>query len=38
VLSEMFADTDTKKTGRLMTAMLSMKKLDLAALKRAYDG
>ena len=38
VLAEMFADTDTKKTGRLMQAMLPMKKLDLAALKRAYDG
>ncbi len=37
-LAEMFADKDTKKTGRLMTAMLPMKKLDLAALKRAYDG
>jgi predicted 3-demethylubiquinone-9 3-methyltransferase (glyoxalase superfamily) len=38
VLGEMFADKDTKKTGRLMTAMLPMKKFDLAALKRAYDG
>ena len=37
-MAEMFADKDTTKTGRLMKAMLPMKKLDLAALKKAYEG
>ena len=37
-LAEMFADTDSEKTGRLMVAMLEMKKFDIAALKKAYDG
>ena len=38
VLSEMMADPDQKKSGRAMQAMLQMKKIDIAALKRAYDG
>ncbi len=38
VMAEMFADRDTNKTGRLMAAMMPMKKLDLAALKRAFEG
>jgi predicted 3-demethylubiquinone-9 3-methyltransferase (glyoxalase superfamily) len=38
VLVEMMADPDPKKAGRAMEAMLPMKKIDIAALKRAYDG
>ena len=34
----MFADKDSEKTGRLMVAMLEMKKFDIVALKKAYDG
>jgi len=37
VLSEMLADKDPKKAGRVMTAMLKMKKIDIATLKKAYD-
>jgi len=37
-LTEMESDTDTSKTERVMKAMLQMKKLDIAALKKAYDG
>jgi predicted 3-demethylubiquinone-9 3-methyltransferase (glyoxalase superfamily) len=35
---EMIADPDTEKSARVMKALLRMKKLDLAALRRAYDG
>ena len=38
VLNKMFSDRDTKKTERLMKALLQMKKLDLAELKRAFKG
>ena len=38
VLDEMMADKDTKKAARVMKAMLQMQKLDIAALKRAFDG
>jgi len=38
VLVEMMSDPDPAKSGRAMTAMLPMKKLDIAALKRAYAG
>ena len=31
-------DATPAQSGRLMTALLQMKKLDLAALKRAFDG
>jgi len=34
----MIADSDAGKAGRAMKAMLQMKKLDLPALQRAYDG
>jgi len=34
----MIADADSEKSGRVMRAMLRMKKLDLAALQRTYDG
>ncbi|MET9877394.1 VOC family protein [Actinacidiphila glaucinigra] len=38
VLLEMIADADPEKATRATKAMHSMKKLDLAALRRAYDG
>ena len=38
VLVEMVSDPDLEKSGRAMTAMLQMKKLDIAELKRAYAG
>jgi hypothetical protein len=34
----MQSSTDTEKTGRLMDALMKMKKLDIATLKRAFDG
>lgn len=37
VLGEMLADKDRKKAGRVMNAMLQMKKIDIKALKRAYE-
>jgi predicted 3-demethylubiquinone-9 3-methyltransferase (glyoxalase superfamily) len=37
-LFEMMADTDRKKSERVMRAVLRMKKLDLAALRQAYEG
>jgi predicted 3-demethylubiquinone-9 3-methyltransferase (glyoxalase superfamily) len=37
VLAEMQDSQDTEKTGRLMNALLQMKKLDIAALKQAFD-
>ena len=37
-LVEMITDPDSKKSGRVMEAMLQMKKLDIAELKRAYGG
>ena len=36
VLSEMLQDKDTKKSERVMKAMLQMKKLDIKTLKQAY--
>ena len=38
VLVEMMSDPDWEKSGRAMEAMLQMKKIDIAALKRAYRG
>jgi predicted 3-demethylubiquinone-9 3-methyltransferase (glyoxalase superfamily) len=38
VLPEMLMDSDPVKAGRVMEAMLPMKKLDIVALKRAYAG
>ena len=35
---EMLKDKDPKKAERVMSAMLKMKKIDVAALQRAYDG
>ena len=37
-LMEMMADKDAAKAGRVMQAMLGMTKIDIAALKRAYEG
>ena len=37
-LMTMMADTDSAKSDRVMKSLLQMKKLDLAALRRAYDG
>ena len=37
-LFDLMSDADAIKSGRVMNAMLQMKKLDLAALKRAHDG
>jgi predicted 3-demethylubiquinone-9 3-methyltransferase (glyoxalase superfamily) len=38
VLIELMADPDKEKAGRVMEAMLPMKKLDIAELQRAYAG
>ena len=37
-LGEYMSDPDPEKAGRTMQAMLQMKKLDIAGLKRAHDG
>jgi predicted 3-demethylubiquinone-9 3-methyltransferase (glyoxalase superfamily) len=36
-LGEMMSDTDAAKSERVMKAMLQMKKLDIKALKQAYE-
>jgi len=38
VLIDMISDPDPEKAARASRAMLSMKKMDLAALQKAYDG
>jgi predicted 3-demethylubiquinone-9 3-methyltransferase (glyoxalase superfamily) len=38
VLIEMLQDKDPQKSDRVMKAMLQMKKIDIATLKRAYEG
>jgi predicted 3-demethylubiquinone-9 3-methyltransferase (glyoxalase superfamily) len=38
VLIEMIKDPDVEKSQRVMAAMLRMKKIDIATLKRAYAG
>jgi predicted 3-demethylubiquinone-9 3-methyltransferase (glyoxalase superfamily) len=38
ILSELVSDPDPKKSSRVMKAMLAMKKLDIRALKQAYEG
>lgn len=38
VLTELLADPDPARAGRTMAAMLQMKKLDIAALRRAHAG
>ena len=36
--NELVSDDDQEKVGRVMQAMLKMKKLDIAALEKAYGG
>jgi len=38
VLPELVSDLDTAKSQRAFQAMLQMKKLDIEALQRAFDG
>ena len=38
VLTEMLGDRDPVKAGRVMNAMLQMKKIDVAQLEQAYEG
>ena len=38
VLEQLLNDPDREKAGRVMQAMLSMSKIDIAALEAAYDG
>jgi predicted 3-demethylubiquinone-9 3-methyltransferase (glyoxalase superfamily) len=38
ILGVLLADPDPVKAGRVMQAMLPMKKIDIAGLKRAYEG
>jgi predicted 3-demethylubiquinone-9 3-methyltransferase (glyoxalase superfamily) len=38
IMSEMLGSKNTEKIARLTQAFLKMKKVDIAALKRAYDG
>jgi predicted 3-demethylubiquinone-9 3-methyltransferase (glyoxalase superfamily) len=37
-LGEMMQEKDAENTERVMKAMLQMKKLDIAGLKKAYEG
>jgi predicted 3-demethylubiquinone-9 3-methyltransferase (glyoxalase superfamily) len=37
-LAEYMSDPDPEKSGRTMQALLTMKKLDIEALRRAHDG
>jgi predicted 3-demethylubiquinone-9 3-methyltransferase (glyoxalase superfamily) len=37
-LMEMIKDPDTTKSQRAMAAMMQMKKLNIAELRRAFDG
>lgn len=38
VLGELLGDPDREKAGRVMQAMLGMKEIDIAGLKKAYEG
>jgi predicted 3-demethylubiquinone-9 3-methyltransferase (glyoxalase superfamily) len=38
VLPDLIGGKDPAKAGRAVQAMMQMKKLDIAALKKAYDG
>ncbi len=37
ILGELMSDPDPQKAGRVTQAMLKMKKIDIAALQKAYD-
>jgi predicted 3-demethylubiquinone-9 3-methyltransferase (glyoxalase superfamily) len=37
ILGELLNDKDSEKSSRVMKAMLQMKKIDIAALKQAYE-
>jgi predicted 3-demethylubiquinone-9 3-methyltransferase (glyoxalase superfamily) len=37
ILGQMLSDTDPAKSNRVMEAMMKMKKIDIAGLKRAYE-
>jgi predicted 3-demethylubiquinone-9 3-methyltransferase (glyoxalase superfamily) len=37
-IPKMMSDPDSKKAARVMNAFMTMKKLDIAALERAYAG
>lgn len=37
ILPEMLSDPDPQKSSRVMKAMMTMKKIDIATLQRAYD-
>jgi predicted 3-demethylubiquinone-9 3-methyltransferase (glyoxalase superfamily) len=37
ILGELLNDKDSEKSSRVMNAMLQMKKIDIAALKQAYE-
>jgi hypothetical protein len=38
MVTDLFTDHTSERSQRAMTAMLRMKKLDIAELKRAYGG
>jgi predicted 3-demethylubiquinone-9 3-methyltransferase (glyoxalase superfamily) len=38
ILGEMLQDQDPSKSERVMAAMLQMKKIDIAGLRKAYEG
>jgi predicted 3-demethylubiquinone-9 3-methyltransferase (glyoxalase superfamily) len=38
ILRDLLGDDDEEKSGRAMQAMLTMSKLDIAALQKAFDG
>lgn len=38
ILPKLLGDADPAKSGRAMAAMMTMKKFDIAALKRAFEG
>jgi len=38
ILGQLMGDPDPEKSGRVMAAMMKMIKLDIAGLKRAYEG
>ena len=37
-MAEMMSDSDAERAGRVMTAMLEMKKIDIGQLREAYEG